>query len=259
MNRQEEAIVDYFSTLKQNGRLGPAYLFLGDNTPLLTTAVKICGCAQPNYCDKCWDCRQFDAGTHPDLMVVEAQGVFIKIEQVREAIKFLSMKSYCAPRKVLVVKAAQNLNIAAANAFLKTLEEPPANSVIFIAAPSPEGMLPTIISRCRRIFLPPGEREDFFLKPEMVRNFLAGERIKFNDRKHFLKFLQAWAALLRDKIAGSLGVNNRLLAPAPYEIILPSWDMETTSRILEKTLVIQGVYNSVNENLALNLIRMEML
>ena len=259
MNSQENSIIDYFSSLKRLSTFGPAYIFLGKNEDLIMILAKIAACREGVYCGKCWDCLAVDSKTHPDLMIIEAAGVEIKIDQIREAIKFLFMKSYCAARKVLIIKDAQRLNDKSANAFLKTLEQPPSNSIIFILAESLDGMLPTISSRCRKIFVPTSQESLDLASAQVIKSFLAGEKIKFLNRKHFLQFLTTFSLLLRDKIVLNLTANNRLLGASDYEIILPSWDVEKLSRILEKTISMQSIYNSVNENLALNLIRMEIL
>jgi len=255
----DTAVISYFQQLKSRNCLGQGYLLLGDNQALTGQLIRELGCSHDKACGDCWDCRQFTAFTHPDLIVVEAEGVFIKIEQIRESMKFLAMKSFCAPRKILLIKNAQNLNINAANAFLKTLEEPPDNSIILMSAVSMEGILPTIVSRCRKIFMPPEKDTAMTIDPDTLKDFLAGEKIKFSERKYFLLFLQAFSELLRLRLNRSVGLNNQLPVPNDCEIILPSWDTDKIMRILEKTLIMQGVYNSVNENLALNIIRMEML
>ncbi len=79
---------------------------------------------------------------------------------IRSLIHFLRRRAFQSPYKVAVVADGQRLNTAAANAFLKTLEEPPPATVIFLLATGTEGMLPTILSRCQKIhFEPWGEDE----------------------------------------------------------------------------------------------------
>jgi DNA polymerase III, delta subunit len=254
-----EKISDYFKHLKEKGVLSHAYLFLGDNFALIKDIAKLAGCSLPQgFCNTCWDCMRIEEENHPDLMIAEAEGVFIKIDQIRDAQKFLSLKSYCLKRKVLIIKGAHNLKIEAANAFLKTLEEPPANSFIILCAPSLEGILPTIASRAKRIFIPAEAPGDSFCGAEVIKSFLNGEKVKFSDRKKFHQFLTTFSYAVRDYIADKGGVNNRLLPAGEYEIILPACTIPKAAAILGKVLEIQAAYNSVNENLALNLIRMEL-
>ena len=258
MNPHVEKIIEYFKNLKDKNILGHGYLFVGDDFAPVAEVIKTVGCREsPGACNVCWDCARLNEGNHPDLMVVAPEGVFIKIEQIRDAQRFLSLKSYCLKKKILVIKGANNLNITAAAAFLKTLEEPPDNSFIVLYASAIEGILPTIVSRTRRIFLPSAGNIALSDK-RVVENFLKGEKIKFGDRKKLLQFLTTFSYMLRDYIAAKTGANNRLLASGEYEIILPAYGVERAAKILEKVLQIQAAYNSINENLGLSLIRMEL-
>ncbi|MCP4652789.1 MAG: hypothetical protein GY858_05325 [Candidatus Omnitrophica bacterium] len=254
----ESQIIDYFRFLNKTGNLGASYLFIGDDYNLIWKVLTEISCENTS-CGVCWDCKQIESGSHPDLCVVQAESIFIKIEQIRDARRFLSLKSYCLKRKLLVVKGAENLNPASANAFLKTLEEPPNNSFIAVCACRLDGLLPTIISRCRKIFLPGKANAAGLVSPDLISRFIKGERVKFANRKQFSSFLWTFSLLLRDHITAKIHAgNNPLLKGSEYEIILPSLKVDKASRILEKTLEIYGVYNTVNENLALNLIRAEL-
>lgn len=79
---------------------------------------------------------------------------------VRSLIRFLRLRAFQGPWKVAVVSDAHRLNAAAANAFLKTLEEPPAETVIMLTSTGTEGMLPTILSRCQKIRFEPWGEDD---------------------------------------------------------------------------------------------------
>ncbi len=90
----------------------------------------------------------------PDVLIVEAIPS-VGINQIRQIKKFLSRKPYQADTKTVMVPQAQLMTLPSQNAFLKTLEEPPAHSQIILCAPQKEDLLPTIISRCQIINLPP--------------------------------------------------------------------------------------------------------
>ena len=79
---------------------------------------------------------------------------------VRALIRFLRVRAFQGPWKVAVVSDAHRLNTAAANAFLKTLEEPPAETVIMLTSTGTEGMLPTILSRCQKVRFEPWAEAD---------------------------------------------------------------------------------------------------
>jgi len=194
---------------------------------------------------------------HPDLFIVEPEGLTTKIETVREGIKFLSLKSLKLKKKVLIIKDAQSLSPAAANAFLKTLEEPPKNSFLAVCSSKLEGVLPTIISRCRKIFLPFKEDELKNSIFESAIEFLKGRDIEFNDRKKFASFLWALIRLLHNGILDKTGgQNNRLPCERECEIIFQPYQIGELCGILKDILKIYGAQNNINMNLALNLIRM---
>lgn len=102
-------------------------------------------------CGVCGACRKIAAGNHPDVRVVRVppEKRTIPIELVREAIAELAYRPYEGKRRFVIVDGAEFLMPQAANALLKTLEEPPAHSTWILVAPSPTRLLPTIVSRCR--------------------------------------------------------------------------------------------------------------
>jgi DNA polymerase III subunit delta' len=101
--------------------------------------------------------RQIIARSHPDLMVLERLGEdgklrkTIPVDEARKLTDFFSKSPASAPHRVAIIDAADDLNVNAANAVLKTLEEPPPRGVILLVSHSPGGLLPTIRSRCRRL------------------------------------------------------------------------------------------------------------
>jgi len=159
----------------------------------------------------------------------------------------------------MIIKGAQSLTPAAANAFLKTLEEPPKNSFIAISTSKLDGLLPTIISRCRKIFLPSLEEEFDRSLESSVFSFLKGQDLRFTDRKQFSSFLWALIMFLREGLILKSGcINNQLPQSVEREIILSSYSLSEIDNILKDILKIYGVAKSINMNLALNLIRLKL-
>ena len=114
-------------------------------------------CAAPRDgvgCGDCHGCRLFAAGTHPDLaligLVEEAKSV--TIDQIRALGDFLSLRPHTAMRKVVVISPAEAMNLNAANALLKLLEEPPLGSILLLVSSHPARLPATIRSRCSRVF-----------------------------------------------------------------------------------------------------------
>jgi DNA polymerase-3 subunit delta' len=105
--------------------------------------------------------RQVAARSHPDLFVLEREGPdgkprrIIPVDEARRLSEFFSKSPASAPHRVAIVDAADDLNPNAANAILKTLEEPPPRGVLLMVSHSPGRLLPTIRSRCRRLAFQP--------------------------------------------------------------------------------------------------------
>jgi len=149
------------------GRLGHAYLFDGHDLAQLEavacTLAKVLNCEKPpsraksglalDSCDQCLNCRKIANGTHPDVLWVrpESKSRVITIDQMRDLMHTIQLKPTQAAWKTAVIVAADRLNIQAANAFLKTLEEPPGQSIIILLSTEPANILETILSRCLRL------------------------------------------------------------------------------------------------------------
>lgn len=164
------------------GRLAHGLLFEGDDLGVLEnlarTLAKALNCNGaatglyrgadgPDSCDLCDSCRRIDQDQHTDVQWVrpESKSRIITIGQMREAMKAIYLKPSEGRTKCSIIVAAERMNPQAANAFLKTLEEPPNESIIMLLSPQPERLLDTIRSRCLRIRLagegmPPLEAED---------------------------------------------------------------------------------------------------
>lgn len=156
------------------GRLGHAYLFhgadLGELETVARTLAKTVNCANPqrrndaglplDSCDQCLSCRKIDGDNHPDVMWIrpESKSRVITIDQMvhrkdslRPLLPAMHLKPTEARYKIGVIVSADRLNESAANAFLKTLEEPPSDSILVLLTTEPQRLLDTIISRCLRL------------------------------------------------------------------------------------------------------------
>jgi DNA polymerase-3 subunit delta' len=147
----------------ERGRLAHAYLFAGSRgsgkEAMARTLAKALNCPEKDHdsCDRCDSCRRVDEGVHPDVYWVrpESKSRRIQIEQMREFMKSVNLRSSMGGVKVGIVVDADCMGEEAANAFLKTLEEPPAQTVILLLTADPQRLLPTILSRCLRISFGP--------------------------------------------------------------------------------------------------------
>lgn len=111
-------------------------------------------------CGVCLSCRKIAEGNHPDLFFIKADGQFIRIEMVREIQNIMVFRPMEGRIRLFVITDADRMNTAAANALLKTLEEPSANNVLILITSRLQQLPPTIVSRCQQIrFNPlPGDK-----------------------------------------------------------------------------------------------------
>ncbi|MBI1794432.1 MAG: DNA polymerase III subunit delta' [Chloroflexi bacterium] len=118
-------------------------------------------------CGKCRDCKQIEAMQHPDLTIIQAEteGGTLKVDQVRESRRSLTLKPYQSKYRLALFVRFQEANDNAANALLKVLEEAPSYALLILTADNPEQLLPTIVSRCEVLRLRP-------VPLEMVSSFL---------------------------------------------------------------------------------------
>lgn len=138
------------------GRLAHAYLFtgppgIGKTTFALNFACAMNCTASEPPCGECRACRLTAREVHPDLHVVRAQkpGDSLGIDAIRELQRELTLHPYEARYRVALIMDAQDATPSAADALLKTLEEPPLSTRLLLTATAAEALLPTIVSRCQ--------------------------------------------------------------------------------------------------------------
>jgi DNA polymerase III subunit delta' len=148
-----------------NERARHAYLITGPQgigrRTLALRMTQALNCPQPESlgipCRQCSTCQRIERMQHPDLNVLQAEqvGGTLKVDQIRELLRGLSLAPYEATYKIALLLRFEEANPSAANALLKTLEEPPRQVKIFLTAQDAETLLPTIVSRCELIHLRP--------------------------------------------------------------------------------------------------------
>jgi DNA polymerase III subunit delta' len=168
------------------GTMRHAYLFAGPpglgRRTLAIRFAQALNCQTPLEagipCGECRDCKQIEAMRHADLTVIQAdsEGGTLKVDQIREARRSLTLKPYQANFRVALFLRFQEANDNAANALLKTLEEAPSYAVLILTADNPEQLLPTIVSRCEVLRLRP-------LKIENVQSALENRGVETSQAR----------------------------------------------------------------------------
>ncbi|MFO1461619.1 MAG: DNA polymerase III subunit [Verrucomicrobiota bacterium] len=205
------------------GRLGHAYLFVGDDAGILEEAAirlsQSLTCSRNNAgdgtrpaaepCGTCSACRRTASFQHPDVTWVRPgkKSRIISIDQIRDLNQMVSLRPTEARHKVGIITTTERLRIEAANAFLKTLEEPPRNSIFILLTLDADQVLETILSRCLRLsFAGGGVR----IEPEVsewLNGFtagVAGSSSSLLDRYRLVESLLQALAATRESIDDAL-------------------------------------------------------
>ena len=160
----QDRVSAFLRSAVTGGHVSHAYLFVGAPGSGKATAARALACAvlcADDGCGACGVCYRVRRGTHPDVHYVEPEGAaaYLK-DQITDIIHDTNLAPVEGTHKIYVVKDADRFNEASANAFLKTLEEPPADVIIVLMTHSFDAVLPTIASRCQVVRfrrIPPAE------------------------------------------------------------------------------------------------------
>ena len=191
--RGQPRVVELLRRAMAQDRVPHAYLFTGPpgagkyTTALALAAAMNCERAPGEGCGACGPCERIAAGVHPDVQTLERQGPSqtIPIEVIRkQVIPALGLPPHEGRARLYLIEEATSLLDPAANALLKTLEEPPARTHFILCTGSPGELLPTIRSRCQRIIFQPPAVEESVADPtsRAVEDLLevagSGDRMK---------------------------------------------------------------------------------
>jgi len=222
---QQRAIV-FLRGIITNERVASAYLFTGiQGTGKATTAVAfalLLNCMDPvaeEACTTCESCKKILDGNHPDLLIIEPdqEKKVIRIDQIREIERYLAFHPVFGRYRIIIIDPAENMTDEAANAFLKTLEEPPPRTVFILNVRETGELPPTIVSRCQKVPfkpLPTKVIKDWLVNegnvPRERANIVArlsegslGRAIRLANDELFAERAQ-WLAMLHRVVSGSL-------------------------------------------------------
>ncbi|MCL2390539.1 MAG: DNA polymerase III subunit delta' [Endomicrobia bacterium] len=179
----QQKIKNILTSQIKSGKIPHAYIFMGQNGVgkrfTAVEFVKILNCSLNDFsktdagaCGKCLNCEKISRHSHPDLHFIDfakqaemldedlGKQKTLKIETIRYMQKEISIKAHEAKWKFFIVEPAEKMNAASANSLLKTLEEPPDNTIIILIARHKETIPQTIVSRSQTLFFQPlGQNE----------------------------------------------------------------------------------------------------
>ena len=212
----------------EKGRLAHGYLLSGGSMPALEqiarSLAQTLSCQHPvrrgelaaaiDCCGECSPCRRIEGGNFPDVLWLrpESKSRIISVDQIRELIQTMNLKPVEGGYKVGIIVAADRLRVEAANAFLKTLEEPPPRSILILLSSEPSRLLETIISRCLRLNFG-GEAPIDPASIEWLKTFagrLAVESAGLLEKYQIVSSLAERLGTLRDEIERKLGAGSPL-------------------------------------------------
>lgn len=255
--------VAFLKTSIKNDRLSHAYIFLGPSgvgkraAALYFAKILNCGSALSGEpCEACPSCLKINSLSHPDISVIspDKEGSSIKIDDIRALIKDIYLKPFEARKKVYIIERADHMKHEAANALLKTLEEPPTDSILILIAEDLNSLFHTIVSRSQVVRFFPLKNKDIenILTEEYALDATAahvlaqlsggrlGEALKFREGDAFSK-----RSALINKLSSGAGAEMDFDGIAKEDVrfyldILLTWfrDIINTKARADETLLV---------------------
>jgi len=161
----QEKPIAFLKNAMERGRVSHAYLFSGlSGVGKKTTAevfARALNCREDplDACGRCASCLKMARGNHPDVLTLKPEGQFIRIQEIRELQNQMRFKPFEGGKRVFILVDAERMNSAAANALLKTLEEPAPSNILILISSRPHQLPLTILSRCQTLRFTPLGRD----------------------------------------------------------------------------------------------------
>ncbi|MCQ2556128.1 MAG: hypothetical protein MJ149_02230, partial [Clostridia bacterium] len=151
-----------YKSLNLNKNKSHAYLFYSSdkalNDEIAFLLAKTYVCRSSDACGECDTCKQFSVGSHPDVVTIKQDS--IKVDDVNKLMDKLSTKPIVGNKKLFIIYNADNMNEIAQNKLLKSLEEPNDANIFIMTTTKTDKILPTILSRLTKVFVPKLSLED---------------------------------------------------------------------------------------------------
>jgi len=250
---RDKQIIDYLKNSIKKDKISHAYLFSGsEKNKAAFWFAKALQCKNnPKPCNKCRSCKDIEKNQHPDVIRISLpkDKNEILIDQIRKLRKHLNLTPYNSPYKIAIILAAHKMNKEAANALLKTLEEPKGNTILILTTSIPSMLLKTIISRCQEIkFKAPClnklsnnliNQEDLQILEKPLYNILnytekitRKTTIDKQRKNNILKLLNSWLFWFRNIL-----IKNKNTKYSKQELIKIIQQIQQTKKIILNTNV----------------------
>lgn len=220
----QRVIVESLKNAVKNNMISNGYIFSGPKgcgkkliAFIFSMAVNCTGEMAEKPCGSCSSCIRMKSGNHPNIEVVRPTGMSIKIKQIRQIVGDTAKKPFESGYKVVIIENAEKMTHDAQDAFLKTLEEPPENTVFLLLAENHNLLLPTIVSRCQVYQLKPVAAEEMKAFIEARYDFqvsdideavryskgITGAALELLQDKEELSIRTAYTEILEKAVAGN--------------------------------------------------------
>lgn len=212
-------------------------------------------------CGKCPSCHWFEQGTHPDFRILQPESLSlegeesesgkkpskqISVAQIRSLADFFGMTAHQGGRRVIVIHPAESMNPNAANALLKSLEEPPPGLLFILVSHKPQQLLPTILSRCLAFALPAPDADS-------AMRWLDGQGVKNPAEVLAASGFAPLQAVQLDELLGSAERNMMLRAvrqPVSLDVFALAEALQKTEQVVVVQWLQQWCYDLTSMKLA---------
>lgn len=237
---QKHVVTTLMNAAKKN-KIAHAYLFCGPRgtgkTSIARLLAKTLNCENPEKapCNECSNCLASDAGTHQDIVEIDAASSS-GVDQIRDLIEKVKYSPIQGRLKIYIIDEVHMLSQGAFNALLKTLEEPPAHVVFVLATTEPHKVLPTIISRCQRYDFTKVSDEEIVSR---LTHVLSLEKIEVEQEA-----LRLIATLSDGGMRDALSIMDQCIAYAQDKISLTHVnDVYGITTISQKLEMLEAIFN----------------